>query len=306
MGTPDFAVASLNALISSMYNVTGVVTQPDKPRGRGNTITYTPIKKVALENNIPVFQPKKVRDKEFIDLLRQLSPDLIIVVAFGQILPTEIINLPPLGCINVHASLLPKYRGAAPIQWAIINGELETGVTTMYMDEGCDTGDMLLKKSITIADSETSQTLHDRLSILGAEVLIQTLKDLEQGNIRREKQQDEQSTYSPIIKKELGLIDWYKSATELERLIRGLNPWPSAYTYLDDKILKVWKAKTIKLTSSEEVGTIIKITKDTFTVITGEHALEIEEVQLQGKRRMTSEDFLRGYSLKIGTKLGLG
>ena len=255
MGTPDFAVGTLKALIGSRHEVAAVITQPDKPKGRGKAMQYTPVKEVALEAGIPVFQPRKVRDPEFIEQFRQLEPDAAVVVAFGQIIPQAVLDIPKFGCINVHGSLLPKYRGAAPIQWAVIDGEKESGVTTMRMDAGLDTGDMILKAAVPLDEKETGGSLFDKLSRTGAELLLETLDKIEDGTAVYEKQEEESPTaYAAMLKKDQGHIDWTRDAASIERLIRGLNPWPSAYTRLDGKTLKIWSADV-----GEEADQIFKV-----------------------------------------------
>ncbi|PKM96045.1 MAG: methionyl-tRNA formyltransferase [Firmicutes bacterium HGW-Firmicutes-1] len=302
MGTPDFSVPTLKTLIGSEHELIAVVTQQDKPKGRGNKLSHTPVKEVALEYNIPVFQPKKVREAEFIQLLTELQPDVIVVIAFGQILPKALLEIPKFGCINVHASLLPKYRGAGPIQWSVMNGEKETGLTTMFMDIGLDTGDMLLKEAIEIDKDETGGSLHDKLSILGGPLLIRTLKQLEEGSITRICQDHQAASYAPMLSKELGKINWNNSAIEIERLIRGLNPWPSAYTYYEDKMLKIWKAELVTVNDNTiKAGTIIDIVKNEgFIIKCNENALFIKELQLQGKNKMDAASFLRGVTLNVG------
>ena len=297
MGTPDFAVGTLEEIVKAGHEVVLVVTQPDKPKGRGKEMTFPPVKEVALRHEIPVFQPVKVREAQCIDKLKEYSADIIVVVAFGQILPKEILELTPYGCINVHASLLPKYRGAAPIQWAIIDGEKVTGVTTMQMDEGLDTGDMLLKREVKITEDETGGTLHDKLLAVGAKLCIETLKAVESKTLCAEKQEDTTTSYARMLDKELGNINWHQSAVQIERLIRGLTPWPSAYSYVGDKIIKIWKAKVIETNTEATPGTIVKIEKNSFAVQTGQGQLIVEELQLQGKKRMDAGSFLRGHSL---------
>lgn len=300
MGTPDFAVPCLESIINAGHTVSAVFTQPDKPKGRGYTLTPPPVKVCALSHNIDVYQPTTLKDKIAFDILNSLSPDIIVVVAYGKILPKDILNLPKYACVNVHASLLPKYRGAAPIQWSIINGENETGVTTMLMDVGLDTGDMLLKKSITIGENETMGELHDRLAECGAELIVETLTKLENGDCPQEKQDDSLSCYSPMITKQLGNIDWNKSAKEINALVRGLNPTPSAFTKINGKTLKIHSCNI--LCDKGKIGEIISI--NPFIVACGENAIEITELQLEGKKRMKTEDFLRGYSLEKGMILG--
>lgn len=301
MGTPDFAVPTLQSLIDRGHEVIGVVTQPDKARGRGKSVTFSPVKEKAMEYNIPVYQPVKARDPEFVDTLKSLAPDVIVVVAFGQILPKSILDIPPFGCINVHGSLLPKYRGAAPVQWAVINGEKVSGVTTMYMAEGLDTGDMILKEEVPLAEDETGGSLYDKLSKVGARLLIKTLDALENGTGVRTPQDDSQAgEYARMLDKKMGKIDFKAPAAVIERLIRGLNPWPSAYTSLHGKTLKLWKAQVIDKDYEGNVGEIVEITKDCFVVKTGEGALAVKELQLEGKKRMDAGSFLRGYPLKKG------
>lgn len=296
MGTPDFSVPALEK-IAQNHQVQAVVTQQDRPKGRGHKMQYTPVKEKALELNIPVFQPEKVKNPEFVDILKEMNPDVIVVIAFGQILSKEILDLPKYGCINVHASLLPEYRGAAPIQWAVIDGKKESGVTTMYMAEGLDTGDIIDKKVIELDKKETGGSLFDRLSLIGGDLILETLKHLEDGTAKRIPQDDEKSSYAGKITKELGHIDFTKSAVEIEQLIRGLNPWPSAFTHVDDKTLKIWDAEVIDEPVKEEPGTIISTNK-TLKVATGDGYLDIKELQLAGKKRMDIVSFLNGYSIK--------
>ena len=303
MGTPDFAVPTLEALIGK-HEVVGVVTQPDKRKGRGKAMAFTPVKEKALEYDIPVYQPVKVREEEFINTLRKLDPEVIVVAAFGQILPESILNMPKYGCINVHASLLPKYRGAAPIQWSIIDGEKETGVTIMYMEKGLDTGDMIEKVVIPIDAKETGESLHDKLAAAGGPLLLDVLSKLEEGTAVRIPQNDEESCYAKMLTKDLGKIDWKKDAISIERLIRGLNSWPSAYTAFYDKILKIWDADVEAGTAKEEPGTVIKVTADAIYVQTGEGVLKINEVQIQGKKRMAVKAFLLGHKVEEGFLLG--
>ena len=305
MGTPDFAVGTLEALIEAGHEVIGVVTQPDKPKGRGKTLMATPVKEVALKHQIPVYQPKKVREAGFTETLGRLAPDVIVVAAFGQIITKEILDIPRFGCINVHASLLPAYRGAAPIQWAVINGEKESGVTIMQMDEGLDTGDMIDKVVVPLAEDETGGSLFDKLSQAGARLCVKVLKDLEEGNAVREKQPEESTTpYASMISKKMGEIDWNRSAKSIEQLIRGLDPWTSAYTKLQGKTLKLWKAEAQKENVPEGVpGEVVKVERDTFCIQTGDGILKIEEVQLEGKKRMDTAAFLRGFHLSQGERL---
>lgn len=303
MGTPDFSVPTLEAMIEGGHEVAAVVCQPDKPKGRGGVMQPPAVKAFALKHGIMVHQPKRVRAEEFIEILKELNPDVIVVIAFGQILPKAVLEIPRYGCINVHASLLPKLRGAAPVQWAILNGETKTGVTTMYMDEGLDTGDMLMKEEIPIERDETGGSLHDKLASLGGGLLLRTLKALEDGTAVREKQQNAPSDYAKMLNKAQGKIDFTKEAAEIERLIRGLNPWPSAYTYLDGKTLKIWKVLVIPEEYEGCPGEIVAVTKNTIVVKTGNGALSLLELQLEGRKRMETEVFLRGYSVKAGTRL---
>lgn len=303
MGTPDFSVPTLEKIIEAGHEVVGVVTQPDKPKGRGKAMQFTPVKEKALSYGIPVYQPLRVKEEAFLEQLKKMQPEVIVVIAFGQILPKVILDLPKYGCINVHASLLPKYRGAAPIQWAVIDGEMESGVTTMYMEEGLDTGDMLGKVVVPLEPKETGGSLHDKLSLAGGPLLLDTLAALENGTAVREKQEDSLSNYAKMLDKGLGLLDFSKSAKEIERLIRGLNPWPSAYTGLDGKTLKIWQAKVIEKEVEGALGEIVEVTKGSLLVKTAKGLLEIEELQLEGKKRMSVEAFLRGYTVAVGTIL---
>ena len=280
MGTPDFAVPTLTALIEGGHEVVAVVTQPDKPKGRGKAVLMTPVKEKAIEYEIPVYQPVKVRDPEFVELLKTMAPDAIVVVAFGQILPKSILDLPKYGCVNVHASLLPKYRGAAPIQWAVIDGEKESGVTTMMMDVGLDTGDMLEQKAIPLDEKETGGSLFDKLSALGGSMIL-----------------------SKMLTKEMGHIDWTKDAVSIERLVRGLNPWPSAYTLYAGKTMKIWSAEVTDLPGERTPGKI-HVTKDRLFLETGEGVLDVKELQLEGKKRMDTASFLRGFQMEDGSFCG--
>ena len=304
MGTPDFSVGTLAALVEAGHEVVLAVTQPDKPKGRGKEMQYTPVKEYALEKGIPVYQPEKVRRPECIEELKKYQADVCVVIAFGQILPKEILEMTPYGCINVHASLLPKYRGAAPIQWAIINGENVSGVTTMQMDEGLDTGDMLEKVEVPLGEKITGGELHDLLAEAGAKLCVQTLEKLEKGELKPEKQGETPTAYARMSDKKLGNIDWTRPAVEIERLIRGLNPWPSAYTTWNEKTMKIWDADVVDEEKTAEPGTIIEVTKQTFSVQTGEGALRINELQIPGKKKMSADAFLRGYQVKTGEKLG--
>ena len=304
MGTPDFAAGTLVKIIESGHNVIGVFTQPDKPKGRGKEMSMSAVKQKALELELPVFQPEKIRKPEIIEEIRQLKPDVIVVVAFGQILSKELLEIPKYGSVNVHASLLPAYRGSAPIQWAVIDGLKKTGVTTMAMDAGIDTGDILMQKELVLDKKETGGSLFDRLSIIGAELLVETLTALENGTAIRTKQEDELSNYAQRLDKALGKIDFYESAEKIERLIRGLNPWPSAFTHIDGKTLKIWDADVVEEEYEGAIGAIVDINKKSFVVKCGQKALKINEVQLEGKKRMTTDAFLRGNELENGKIIG--
>ncbi len=305
MGTPDFSVGILKALVQAGYEVVLAVTQPDKPKGRGGKMQYPPVKEKALEYQIPVFQPKRVRNPECIEELRKYPADIMVVVAFGQILPKEILEMTPYGCVNVHASLLPKYRGAAPIQWAVINGEKVSGVTTMQMDEGIDTGDMLLKTEVVLDEKETGGSLHDKLSAAGAELCVRTLKALEEGTVTPEVQKESTTEYARMLEKSIGRIDWNQSADAIERLIRGLDPWPSAFTDWEGKVMKIWEAQVVKGPETAEIpGTVTAVEKDGFLVQTGQGALKVLALQIPGKKRMEAGAFLRGYPMNPGMVLG--
>ena len=303
MGTPDFAVPTLEALVTGGHEVIAAVTQPDKPKGRGKAVLMTPVKEKALEYGIPVYQPVKAREPEFIEVLKSLEPEVIVVVAFGQILPKEILEIPRYGCVNVHASLLPKYRGAAPIQWAVIDGEEESGVTTMQMDEGLDTGDILEMEKIRLEEKETGGSLFDKLSRLGGKLILSTLSGLENGTVVPRKQGETTTPYAKMLKKTMGEIDWNMEAAAIERLIRGLNPWPSAYTSCNGKTLKIWAADVLPGGQGEEPGRV-RAGKDSLLVETGSGLLSITELQLEGKKRMDTASFLRGFSIADGAVLG--
>lgn len=305
MGTPDFSVGTLEALIEAGHEVALVVTQPDKPKGRGGKMQYTPVKEVAVAHNIPVYQPKRIREPECIEELRKYNADIMVVIAFGQILPKEILEMTPYGCVNVHASLLPSYRGAAPIQWAVINGEKVSGVTTMQMNEGLDTGDMLLKVEIPLDEKETGGSLHDKLAEAGARLCVETLDALKAGTVTPEKQGDSPTAYAKMLDKHMGKIDWKMSAKEIERLIRGLNPWPSAYTRWNenDKGMKIWEAEVAEGQTDKDAGTVVEVAKDGFFVQTGDGLLKITALQIPGKKRMDAAAFLRGYQMETGTVL---
>ena len=305
MGTPDFSVGTLEALVEAGHEVVLAVTQPDKPKGRGKEMQFTPVKECALRHGIPVFQPKKVRDPECVEELKKYQADVCVVIAFGQILPKEILEMTPYGCINVHASLLPSYRGASPIQWAVIRGEKISGVTTMQMDEGLDTGDMLEKTEIILDEKETGGSLHDKLAEAGAKLCVHTLDKLVQGDLTPQKQGESPTEYARMLDKKLGDINWEQSAVEIERLIRGLNPWPSAYTDWNGKTMKIWEADAVPGENTEKApGTITDVTKDDFAVQTGDGQLRVRALQIPGKKRMEADAFLRGYQVKVGEHLG--
>lgn len=303
MGTPDFAVPSLEMLIEK-HEVVAVVTQPDKPKGRGKKMVYPIIKEKALEHNIKVLQPNKVREEEFLEVLKELNADIIVVVAYGQILPESILNMPKYGCINVHGSLLPKYRGAAPIQWSVINGEKKTGVTTMYMAKGLDSGDMLLIGEMDILEDDTFGSLRDRMSLVGAKVLEETLEKIQSGSVERIEQNHNEATYAPMIEKETGHINWEKGSDEIINLIKGMDPQPGAFCIYKDEVLKVWKAvKAEDKYESAKIGEIVDINKKGFIVKTNDGALLITEIQAKGGKRMTTDAYMRGHEIEKGSVL---
>ncbi len=307
MGTPDFAVDTLQAIVDAGHEVALVVTQPDKAKGRGKKLCYTPVKEKAMECHLEVAQPEKVREESFVERLKAIAPDVIVVVAFGQILPETILNIPKYGCINLHASLLPAYRGAAPIQWAVIDGLAETGVTTMYMEKGLDTGDIICQSKLPLAADETGGSLFDKLAKEGADLLVKTLKMLEDGTATRTKQDDSRSGYAKMLSKDMGCLDFSKDAVVLERLIRGLNPWPSAYTAIQGKTMKIYVAEVVEeedCTTDAAPGTVIAVDKKSFTVRCGNGALRICNLQLEGKKRMDTSAFLLGYKVEKGMQLG--
>ncbi len=306
MGTPDFAVAPLEAILKAGHEVTAVVTQPDRQKGRGREVQYSPVKECALSYGIPVLQPLKIKEKDAVEELRKYPADIFVVAAFGQLLSEEILNMPRLGCINIHASLLPAYRGAAPIQWCVINGEEKTGVTIQQMAKGMDTGDILLQKEVVLDEKETGGSLFDRLMETGAELIVETLSKIGTGELTPVPQKEELATYAGKITKDMGNIDFAKSAVTIERLIRGLNPWPSAFTHYKGKILKIWEADAVSECANAEnpvPGTVIAMDKESFTLATGEGALRIRSLQLEGKKRMSCAEFMRGYEVKVGESL---
>lgn len=312
MGTPDFAVGALQAIIEAGHQVAAVVTQPDKPKGRGKEMQMTPVKSCALSHNIPVFQPMKIKEPAAVEVLRGYQADIFVVAAFGQILSEEILAMPKYGCVNIHASLLPKYRGAGPIQWAIIDGEQKTGITIMQMEKGLDTGDILLQKEVQIDARETGDSLHDKLAAAGAELIVEALPKIAAGQVVPRRQKDEESCYAKMLQKSMGKIDWNMSAGKLDCLIRGLISWPGASTTFRGKSLKIWEEEPV----SEEVykpqipesvpGTVLGVEKDAFYVQTGEGILRILSVQMEGKKRMALKDFLLGYPVRAGECLGDG
>lgn len=304
MGTPDFAVGALEAIVKAGHEVTCVVTQPDKPKGRSKEMQFPPVKECALKYDIPVFQPVKIKEAESVEELRKYEADIFVVAAFGQILSKEILDMPKFGCINIHASLLPKYRGAAPIQWAVIDGEEKSGVTIMQMNEGLDTGDILLTKEVILDKKETGESLFDKLMEVGAEAVVEALPLIEEGKLQPVPQKDEESTHAKMLSKALGKIDFSKSAVEIERLIRGLNSWPSAYTYYKGKQLKIWEADVCSQTTLKAIGEITEVSKNSIFVQTGDGVLELKEVQLEGKKRMNAHDFLLGNQIVAGELLG--
>lgn len=307
MGTPEFAVKPLQAIVDAGHKVLACFTQPDKPKGRGKTLQPTPVKEKALSLDIPVYQPIKLREEENVQIIRDYQPDAIVVAAYGQILPESILNIPQYGCINIHASLLPKYRGAAPIEWTIINGETESGVTTMYMAKGLDTGDMIEKTVVPIKDTDTGVTLHDKLADAGAELILSTLSKLENHTAIRTPQDDSLSCYASMLKKEMGELDFTKDAASLERLIRGLQPWPVAYTKMNQKAVRIYEASVCEqpeeaLEDGTQIvpGMIVRVTKKNFTVACGNGALMIRKLQPEGKKPMDCAAFLAGNKLKTG------
>lgn len=318
MGTPDFASGILEALIQSEYHVMAVFTQPDRPKGRGKGVQFSPVKETAMRHGIEVFQPVKIRQEENVELLRRLHPDFIVVAAFGQIIPQAILDIPAHGCLNVHASLLPAWRGAAPIQWSIISGDTETGITIMKMNAGLDTGDIISQEAVRIRKDETGGSLFDRLMPVGAELLLRTMREIEAGRAVPRLQPEKSTTpYASMLTKKSGLVDWTRRADEIERLIRGLSPWPSAYTFEHGKMLKIWKAEVVRSETggeavpgreqgnmNPEAGTIVRVTKTELVVQTGCGLLSLLELQPEGKKRMAVDAFLRGYRQSEGERLG--
>jgi len=300
MGTPRFALASLQLLIDRAENILGVVTQPDRPSGRGRQVVEPPVKNLAVRQGLPVYQPRKVREDQFIREVQALAPDLIVVVAFGQILPRALLDIPPLGCVNVHASLLPAYRGAAPINWALINGETVTGVAIMLLDEGMDTGDMLLQQPVAILSEDTSATLHDRLAKSGAALLGEALDQCARGGWKRMVQDHARATYAPILKKEDGRIAWSKSAREIHNQVRGMNPWPGSFTFFREKLLKIYHTDFLEKSTDAAPGKITAVSDQGIEAATASGTLLIQELQLEGKKRMPAQEFIQGQAIKAG------
>ncbi len=304
MGTPEFAVPTLQMLIDEGHTISAVVTQPDRPKGRGNKEVMSPVKMLALEHNLEVLQPERIRgDEVFYNHIKALNPDVIVVVAFGQILPVEVLELPPLGSINIHGSLLPQYRGAAPIQWSIINGDTTTGVTIMYMDKGMDTGDMIHKVEMPIATTDTYQSLHDKMKTIGADALREAWPLIAKGE-QREKQADEEATYAPMIHKGLGEIDWQQPSQAIDCLIRGVNPWPGAYTYYEGQVFKIWEASYEQTQTTHQAGEVVKVDKDGICVQTGDGIITVREIQAPNKKRMPVSEYIKGHTIEVGKLLG--
>ncbi len=313
MGTPEIAAVILENMLAAGDEVAAVVTQPDRPKGRGHGLAYSEVKRVAAAHGLPVYQPERVKEEEFLSCMERLAPELIVVAAFGQILPKRLLDMPKYGCINVHASLLPKYRGAAPIQYAILNGECETGVTIQYMAQGIDTGDMITREVVAVAPDETGGSLHDKLAAAGCVALRRAIGQIADGTAVRTPQDEAQASHVGMLSKEMGRLDFSQPADALERMVRAFNPWPSAYTVLDGKILKFFRCEAVPLSAKELqrgkesafcCGMVSAVEADSFTVLTGDGGLTVRELQLEGKRRMTAAEFLRGYALKCGMRLG--
>lgn len=301
MGTPDFAVPCLDMLVRENYPIAAVVTQPDRPKGRGQKLAYSPVKAAALHYNLSILQPDNIKNDDFYNQIATLNPEVIVVIAFGQFLPKRLLDLPRYGCINVHASLLPNYRGSAPIHWAIINGEGISGITTMYMDAGMDTGDMIIKMETPILSTDTTGSLHDKLQDLGATVLSNTLQQIAAGTAPREPQNDAEATYAPMLCRDTERIDWQQPAVAIHNLVRGLNPWPGAYCQHQNKSLKVWQTRIYsESTSYSKPGQIVQLTKEGLVVETGKGTIELLEVQPESKRRMMASNFVCGYSITPG------
>ena len=306
MGTPDFAVPALEMLVEEGHHVSAVVTQPDKPKGRGKKQSMSPVKEVALKYALPILQPERIKGNDaFFEHIQSLNPDVIVVVAFGQILPESILNMPKYGCINIHGSLLPKYRGAAPIQWSILNEEKITGVTIMYMDAGIDTGDMLLKKEMPIESIDTYESLHDKMKSVGAQALKEAIPMILAGGTSRKKQNDEEATHAPMLQKSFGEVKWQMPTSHIDAKIRGLNPWPGGYTYYKGEVMKIWKATPSEQNDQGEAGTIIKVNKEGILVKTMDGCLLIQEIQMPNKKRMPVSEYIKGNTLEEGVVLGI-
>jgi methionyl-tRNA formyltransferase len=300
-GTPSFAIPTLQSLLNGRDQVVGIVTQPDREKGRGRKVGISPVKELALRHGLNPLRPERVREGPFHEALRDLQPDVMVVVAYGQILPKSVLNIPKHGTVNVHASLLPKYRGAAPIAWAILNGEKVTGVTTMLLDEGMDTGDILLQTEVSIGDGDTCETLHDRLASSGAQLLSETLEGMKAGEVQPASQDHSKATYAPPFKKEDGHIDWKKEAVEIHRRVRAFNPWPGAFTKWEDQLLKIYQGEIRERAPAGKAGTVIWVGSDFIEVETGKDSYLVKEVQLEGRRRMTPREFLSGHPIPVGT-----
>lgn len=303
MGTPDFAVPTLEAIYNNGHDVSLVISQADKAKGRGKKVLFTPVKERALQLGLNVFQPDNINSEESIGIIKKENPDIIVVVAYGQILKEAILNIPKFGCINVHASILPKYRGAAPINWVIINGEKSTGITTMFMEKGLDSGDMLLKKETEIFDDETAGELHDRLMKLGAELLLETVSGLETGSIHRIPQDHHKATYAPMMSKNLGKVNWKEKAINIRNLVRGTQPWPGAFTTYKDTIMKILEVDIVDGFNSEEPGKVIKVDDEGIYIATLDKCIVIKQVQFPGKKSMPVTDFIRGNEFEVGILL---
>ena len=299
-GTPSFALPTLRGLLEGPDEVVGVVTQPDREKGRGRKVVVSPVKELAFQQGLTLLQPEKVKEETFQEVARGLKPDFFVVVAYGQILPKSLLNIPKYGAVNVHASLLPRYRGAAPIAWAILKGEKVTGVTTMVMDEGMDTGDILLQTEVPISDEETCETLHDRLALLGAQLLLKTLEKMETGNVRPILQDHSKATYAPPLKKEDGYIDWKREAAEIDRQVRAFNPWPGAFTKWGDRSLRIYRGGIRERMPAGKAGGVVWVGSDFIEVEAGKDSYLIEEVQLEGRKKMTVREFLSGHPISAG------
>lgn len=300
MGTPDISVESLKKLIDAGHEISAVVTQPDRPKGRGKKLSYSPVKEVAIANGIKVLQPLKASDSDFIDEIKEINPDVIVVIAYGQILRKSLLEIPKYGCINVHVSLLPKLRGAAPINWTIINGDSKTGVTTMFMDEGLDTGDIIMTKEFDLNDSITAGELHDWMMVEGAGLLIETIEKIEDGSYNRVKQDDSQATYAPMMDRDLGHIDFSKDSVEIHNLVRGTIPWPGAWCVIDDGKMKIWKSKSSDKDYKKNIGEVVSVDKNGIVVQCGKGSIIFEEIQMPNKKRMLVSEYVKGNNIELG------